>query len=194
MVPVLQIAHSQVYYSCIRSVFGMQTESFLAKYTRYFKSFLYLCAIILKQKVMIDEKILKEKAEKYLVCFIEQCPKHEHCLRWIVGQHVPCEQFSITCVNPKLAKKKDECPAFRDSRPQNVAKGMIHFYDEMPRKLEVAIKNDLIARYTRVGYYNMRKAERPITADIEKSIEQVCRNHGWNEILQFDEREEEVVW
>ena len=172
----------------------MQTESFLAKYTRYFKSFLYLCAIILKQKVMIDEKILKEKAEKYLVCFIEQCPKHEHCLRWIVGQHVPCEQFSITCVNPKLAKKKDECPAFRDSRPQNVAKGMIHFYDEMPRKLEVAIKNDLIARYTRVGYYNMRKAERPITADIEKSIEQVCRNHGWNEILQFDEREEEVVW
>ena len=71
---------------------------------------------------------------------------------------------------------------------------MVHFYDEMPRKLEVAIKNDLIAQYTRVGYYNMRKAERPITADIEKYIEQVCRNHGWNEILQFDERKNEVVW
>ena len=90
----------------IRGVFGMQTESFLAKYTRYFKSFLYLCTIILKQKVMIDEKILKEKAGKYLVCFIEQCPKNEHCLRWIVGQHVPCEQLSITCVNSKITKKE----------------------------------------------------------------------------------------
>ena len=80
---------------------------------------------------MIDEKILKEKAEKYLVCFNEQCSKHEHCLRWVVGQYVPCEQLSITCVNPKLEKKEDECPAYRNSQPQKIAKGMIHFYDEM---------------------------------------------------------------
>ena len=141
---------------------------------------------------MIDEKILKEKAGKYLVCFNEQCSKHEHCLRWMVGQYVPYEQLSITCVNPKVTKKgDDECPAFRDSQPQNVAKGMVHFYDEMPRKLEVAIKNDLIARYTRVGYYNMRKAERPITTDVEKEIEKICQNHGWNNELLFNERVDE---
>ena len=184
----------EVYICCIRSVFCMQTESFLAKYTPNSNSFLYLCVIFLKQNVMIDEKILKEKAEKYLVCFNEQCPKHEHCLRWMVGQHVPCKQLSITCVNPKIEKKDGECPAYRDSQPQNVAKGMIHFYDEMPRKLEVAIKNELIARYTRVGYYNMRKAERPITQEIENEIIQVCRNHGWKGEIRFDERKCEVVW
>ena len=71
---------------------------------------------------------------------------------------------------------------------------MVHFYDEMPRKLEVAIKNNLIAQYTRVGYYNMRKAERPITYDIEQEIAQVCLKHGWTHKLQFDERKNEVVW
>lgn len=184
----------EVYIYPIQSVFSMQTESFLAKYTPNSNSFLYLCAIFLKQNVMIDEKILKEKAEKYLVCFNQQCPKHEYCLRWMVGQYVPCEQISITCVNPQIEKKGGECPVYRDSQPQSVAKGMVHFYDEMPRKLEVAIKNKLIARYTRVGYYSMRKAERPITIDIEREIEKVCRSHGWNDALQFDERNDKVIW
>ena len=144
---------------------------------------------------MIDEKMLKEKAEKYLVCFNEQCPKHEHCLRWMVGQYVPEQQMAITCVNPNMTKNSaKECPAYRDEKPQPIAKGMIHFYDEMPRKMEVAIKTDLIAHYTRVGYYDMRKAARPITADIEKDIEQVCRSHGWSDKLQFDERVDEVIW
>ena len=143
---------------------------------------------------MIDEKILKEKAEKYLVCFNERCPNHEHWLRWIVGQHVSYEQLSITCVNPKIEKKEGECPAYRDSQPQRVAKGMVHFYDEMPRKLEVAIQNNLIARYTLVGYYDMRKAARLITVDVEKEIEKVCRNHGCNNKPLFDEQVDEVIW
>jgi len=53
---------------------------------------------------MIDEKILKEKAEKYLVCSNEQFPKHKHCLRWMVGQHVSREQLSITCVNSIIVR------------------------------------------------------------------------------------------
>ena len=60
MVPILQMTSLEVYICCIRSVFCMQTESFLAKYTPNSNSFLYLCVIFLKQNVMIDEKILKE--------------------------------------------------------------------------------------------------------------------------------------
>ena len=93
-----------MYISCIQSAFGVQTKSFLANYTRFFNSFLYFCTIFLKQKIMIDEKILKEKAEKYLVCSNEQFPKHKHCLRWMVGQHVSCEQLSITCVNSIIVR------------------------------------------------------------------------------------------
>ena len=38
-----------MYIYRILSVFGMQTESFLAKYTPNFNSFLYLCGIFLRQ-------------------------------------------------------------------------------------------------------------------------------------------------
>ena len=40
----------------------------------------------------------------------------------------------------------------------------------------------------------MRKAKRPITNDVEKEIEIVCRNYGWNNKLLFDERVDEVIW
>lgn len=144
---------------------------------------------------MIDEKILKQKAEKYLVCFNDQCPKHEHCLRWQVGLYVPVKQMTITCVNPKLKlSAKGGCSSFREDQIKKVAKGMVHFYDDMPRKLEVAIKTELIATFTRVGYYDMRKGLRPITSDLERMIRQVCRNHGWTKKLHFDDYVDELIW
>ena len=144
---------------------------------------------------MIDENILKEKAAKYLLCFKDNCPHHVHCLHWQVAQHVSEELPIVTCINPRFSQvATNECPYYRDDTPQRVAKGMIHFYEAIPRKLETAIKADLIARFTRVGYYKMRNGLRPITPDIEQIISDVCRSHGWKEELKFDERGEEVIW
>ena len=160
-----------------------------------FRIFLYLCAKILKLYYMIDEKVLKEKAEKYLICFNNQCSRHESCLRWLVGQHVSERQMVITCINPRLKlSSKGWCPSYRDNQEKKVAKGMVHFYDNMPRKMEAAIKADLIANYTRVGYYDMRKGTRLITSEIEREIRQVCRKHGWTKKLLFDEYTDALIW
>ena len=148
-----------------------------------------------KSMTMIDEMTLREHAKGYDLCFCGHCPRHEHCLRWQVGQYVSPSRQTVTCVNP-LAEHvaTDQCPAYRDDMPQRVAKGMVYFYDEMPRKLEVVIKAALIARFTRVGYYNMRKGLKPITADKEQVIENVCRAYGWTQPLQFDKYVNEIIW
>ena len=83
---------------------------------------------------------------------------------------------------------------YRDDQPQHVACGMVRFYDQMPRRTEVAIKSELISRYTRVGYYDMRKGKRSITPDVMKTIEQVCRDHGWQGDIVFDSYGEEPLW
>lgn len=144
---------------------------------------------------MIDENILREKATKYLLCFKDNCPRHIRCLHWQVAQYVSEELPIVTCVNPRFKQvETNECPYYHDDTPQRVAKGMIHFYEAIPRKLETAIKADLIARFTRVGYYKMRNGLRPITPEIEQIISDVCHSHGWEEELKFDERGEEVIW
>ncbi len=144
---------------------------------------------------MTEENILREKAAKYQLCFNDNCPRHVHCLHWQVGQHVSEELPIVTCINPRFSQvATNECPYYRDDMPQRVAKGMIHFYETMPRKLEVAIKSDLIARFTRVGYYKMRNGLRPITPDIEQIITNICHSHGWKEELKFDEWVEDVIW
>lgn len=144
---------------------------------------------------MTDENILKEKAAKYLLCNNDNCPRHVHCLRWQVAQYVSEELPIVTSVNPRFKQVvTNECSYYRDDTPQRVVKGMIHFYEIIPRKLETAIKADLIARFTRVGYYKMRNGLRPITPDIKQIITDVRRNHGWKEELKFDKRGEWMVW
>ena len=33
-----------------------------------------------------EADIMREKVSGYLVCFIDGCPLHKTCLRWVVGQ------------------------------------------------------------------------------------------------------------
>jgi hypothetical protein len=42
-----------------------------------------------------QEDAFREKAGHYLVCFVDQCPLHDHCLRWLVGQYVDIQPWPI---------------------------------------------------------------------------------------------------
>ena len=41
-----------------------------------------------------EELLIKQAKEGYTVCYIDQCPLRNQCLRWLVGQHVP-HKFSF---------------------------------------------------------------------------------------------------
>ncbi len=155
----------------------------------------YLCRCNQIFYNMTNEEQMKEKAKTYLVCFNSGCAQREHCLRWLVSHHVPVDQKFITCINPNYAARiSAACPYYRDCKPVRIPKGMIHFYDKMPSLTERAIKAELIARFTRVGYYKLRNGKRQITPEIESEIIKVCASHGWTGPLVFDEYVEEMLW
>ena len=144
---------------------------------------------------MTDKETLRKQAGKYVACFADDCQRHGHCLRWQVGQVVTGDRQVISCVNPRIDRTADGgCAMYRSDQPQQVACGMVHFYDQMPRRTEVAVKAALISRYTRVGYYDMRKGTRPITPDAMQVVEQVCRDNGWQGDIVFDSYGEEPLW
>ena len=65
----------------------------------------------MKQK----EAIFTEKAKHYFVCFADQCPLHETCLRWEVGQYVDADEVAIMSMNPRNRKiAQGECDSYRE--------------------------------------------------------------------------------
>ena len=48
-----------------------------------------------------EADIMREKAENYLVCFIDGCPLRESCLRWVAGQYVDPKLMVRTAINPR---------------------------------------------------------------------------------------------
>lgn len=144
---------------------------------------------------MIDENILKDKARNYTVCFNNECPLHEHCLRWQVGRYVPERLYTVNCFNPNHhGAGSDTCPGYRSDRTQRIPRGMTHFYEAMTGHMEVAIRSQLVNDFSRVMYYRYRRGDLPITPKIEQKITEVCRECGWNAPLTFDTYSDELVW
>lgn len=144
---------------------------------------------------MVDEEILRKKTKGYVVCYSSKCPQREHCLRWQAAHRVKPDERIVTCINLlRPDTTNGSCQDYRDNKPVRIPKGMIHFYDNMPGKLEREIKSSLIARFTRVGYYKLRNGERQITPQIEREIAEICLEHGWSQPLVFDEYTEELLW
>ena len=145
--------------------------------------------------MMSQEEIFRQKAPHYLLCFIEHCPLREHCLRWLVGQQADPTVIKVGCVNPLLAQAgTDQCPQYRENVTAPHAKGMVHFYDDMPRRMEVRIKGRLISRYARRQYYEYRNGVRLITPQMQQDIARICQEAGWTQPLRFDDYQDDYVW
>ena len=72
-----------------------------------------------------EELLIKQAKEGYTVCYIDQCPLHNQCLRWLVGQHVPHTASTYRCVNPHFEGVATvDCPMYRNDQKVRFAKGM----------------------------------------------------------------------
>ena len=145
--------------------------------------------------IQSEEDIFREKVSSYLVCFINECPLRSHCLRYEVGRYastLPMAQTSVNPLHPKMGTA--DCPMFREHRRVLMKRGLTHFYYDMPRRTERAIRSYLIAAFGRKIYFEMRKGERLITPEQQQVIADVCRQYGWQGDLVYDGEQEGYEW
>ena len=141
------------------------------------------------------ESLFREKAEKYLVCYSEQCPLREHCLRAILSHYVPESRPVTTSVNLNSPQvQTEQCRFYRSDEIRRMPVGLTWLCHDMPGWQERVIKANLIKHLTRTGYYQYRKGSRPITPDVEAYIRQVLIAHGWKQEPHFDGYIETYVW
>ena len=141
--------------------------------------------------------IFKQKAlGGYLMCFMNHCPLREQCLHWQVGQHMPQNPPTCICVNPHGEQVATEnCKLFRTTQKQRMAKGMEGiFNDDMPKRLEPAIRNELIMRYNRTYFFEYRNGTRLMPPAMQQEIRDLFRQHGWTQEVHFDDYVEDYAW
>ncbi len=145
----------------------------------------------------IAKELLIEKAkEGYTVCYVDVCPLRTHCLRWLVGGHVPHTYSSYRCVNPHFEDVATaECPMYRSDQKVRFAKGMQHiFTGDMPARLEPAVRRDVIKLSNRTYYFEYRNGSRLIPPVLQELIRKTFRINGWKEEVNFDGYVEDYDW
>ena len=148
-----------------------------------------------QQTTSAIEKAFRKKADNYLVCFMEQCPLHQQCLRWLVGQYADQQQAVITVVNPLNPRHgTTDCDMFRKNERVMMKVGLTHLYLDMPGRMERAIRRQLIKLWGRKYYFEMRRGDRLITPAQQQDVVNVCRQHGWTGPIVYDGEQESWLW
>lgn len=141
------------------------------------------------------EALFAGKAQSYTVCYSQTCPLREHCLRSILTEYTPKDRLILNAVNLSAEKTQtQECPLYRNDEPRRMPCGLTSIYHDMPSRMERSIKNRLILQYSRKRYYEYHNGTRPLTPDVEATIRQLLKSHGWTQEPQFNSYTEQYIW
>ena len=145
---------------------------------------------------MEKELLVKKAHEGYTVCYMENCPLRDHCLRWLTGQHVPTSHSSYRCVNPHYEQVATaDCPMYRSDQKVRFARGMMHtFTDDMPKRVEPAVRYGIASLTNRTYYFEYRNGSRLIPPALQEQIRQLFRSNGWTSDVTFDSYVEDYDW
>ena len=143
-----------------------------------------------------EELLIKQAKEGYTVCYTDQCPLHNQCLRWLVGQHVPQTASTYRCVNPHFeGVATADCPMYRNDQKVRFAKGMMNiFSNDMPKRVEPAVRQGIIGLTNRTYYFEYRNGSRLIPPALQQAIRDLFRTNGWTEEVKFDGYVEDYDW
>ena len=144
---------------------------------------------------------MKEKIDSsdiptsYLLCMKQDCPKATTCLRRIAEQQIGDEVKLWHVISPKYQEKQtDRCAYFRPADKLTYALGFIGMLDRMPYKLMQEAICKLMRRFGRRTYYRVRKGERPLSPDEQKSMLNILKQCGINDPGKFDAYFEAYDW
>ena len=142
------------------------------------------------------ELLIKKAQEGYTVCYVDECPLRNQCLRWQVGPHVPNTHSTYRCVNPHFeGVATTECSMYRNDQKVRFARGMLHiFTGDMPKRVEPAVRYGVIKKTNRTYYFEYRNGSRLIPPALQEDIRKLFCDNGWTEEVKFDGYVEDYDW
>ena len=117
-------------------------------------------------------------------------------MRLLAGPYVPHDHSTYRCVNPHFeGVASAECPLYRNDQKVRFAKGMLQtFNDDMPKRLETAVRIGIIRKTNRTYYFEYRNGSRPIPPALQEETRRLFRVNKWTEEVKFDSYVEDYDW
>ena len=112
------------------------------------------------------------------------------------GHHLPNTNSTYSCVNPHFeGVATTDCPLYRSDQKVRYAKGMTHlFTDDMPRRIESAVRHGIIGLTNRTYFFEYRNGKRLIPPALQEDIRDLFRHYGWTGDITFDAYIEDYEW
>lgn len=126
----------------------------------------------------------------YAFCFNQQCPLHEHCMHFVVGQQAPCIRLFGPAVYP-WALHDGQCEMYRESVPVQMAWGFARLYDHLPHHVIASARRSVQLYFSGgVGpYYRYHHGERKLSPKQQQEIIAIVMSCGSTQIPRFDHYE-----
>lgn len=123
---------------------------------------------------------------RWAVCFQNECPMKEECLRWRAGQVAPERVQALMCVTPNT-RRGDKCPRLVPARPVRLAWGMTRLFKRVPWYMVQALREEIIPIFgSRRQFYRYRLGRWVISPKKQEQVAAVFRRFGFEEEPQFD--------
>ena len=96
---------------------------------------------------------------------------------------------------PAMACRAARAPYRQYHQKVRFAKGMTKtFTDEMPRRVEPAVRQGIIGLTNRTYYFEYRNGSRLIPPALQEDIRNLFRTNGWTDEVEFDGYVEDYDW
>ena len=126
------------------------------------------------------------------LCFCEECPRHDDCLRYLAGQYAPVSLTFGPAVYPAACQSGD-CPHFKEVRVIQGMYGFSKLFSEV-RHQDYRRLRDEVKAYLggHSNYYRYHRGERMLTPEQQQAIKAMFQARGYDHSLTFDGYREQI--
>lgn len=126
------------------------------------------------------------------VCFNNNCPLADDCLRHYVAQKLPADTERVNCITPQ-ALHDGQCQWFASCEPVTTAWGLARLYDKVYHKDYAPLKKRIAtALRGRSNYYRYNNGELTLTPAEQQQIARIMAEMGYTEAPVFEHYREEL--
>lgn len=140
----------------------------------------------------------------FSVCTVREgeCPLRETCLRsrvFVETRMNTSDKVLNLCMvnhfNPQSDTCTQQCQMYCPDQKKRMAKGMVHLYDNVPKRLYSSLRSAVMCVFNnRTFYYESRKGKRLISEEEQRRIQLVFQRYGISEPPQFDSYVDDYDW
>ena len=127
--------------------------------------------------------------EGWALCFNQNCPLHEACLRYQAGLLVPQSLTIARCIIPR-AVTNERCAHFASMEPQVFAYGFSTIYDRVLKEDYTPLRKAMTSHLSgKRYYYEYMRGERALSPEQQSWIRNLFASYGYQDNVVFDRLE-----